>query len=39
MIYNSNDTSDLNSSNIYCKISWKKLPDLGKDGMVAISIL
>jgi len=38
MIYNSNDTSDLNSSNIHCHLSWENLPDLGKDGIIAISI-
>ena len=39
MIYNSNDTSDLNSSNIHCHLKWKNLPDLGKDGIVITIII
>ncbi|XP_065912337.1 alpha-L-iduronidase-like isoform X1 [Dysidea avara] len=34
MIYNSNDTSDLNSSNIHCHLKWNDLPDLGKDALM-----
>lgn len=32
MIYNSNDTSNMTSSNIKCSLQWTHLPDLGENG-------